>query len=55
VAYSIAITIFISANARKRPGHRRGPAPNGIATRLDDVAEVPVSQRSGMKLPALLK
>ena len=27
---SVAITIFISSIARYRPGHKRGPAPNGI-------------------------
>lgn len=33
-ASSIAMTILISASAKYRPEHRRGPPPNGMTTCL---------------------
>ena len=33
----------------------RGPAPKGIATRLDELADKPSSQRSGRKAAACAK
>ena len=55
---SVAKTIFISSIARWRPGHTRGPAPNGIETRLAELAPGPLSgssQRCGSKVVARSK